>query len=109
MIAEVQVRGPGADEIGVSSRINFFPAGPESGQRDEATPLQANRAEVLGRSFVRSGWIAVVAGLLFPIVALWGAIVGYQLSRGGHPQGRVLLVAGSVVFLARFGLYLALQ
>ena len=65
------------------------------------------RQEALRRRFVRNGWILVVAGLLIPFLALWGAGYGWGMREYAPRSGWPLVIAGVTVFAVRLGLYLS--
>jgi hypothetical protein len=69
-------------------------------------PTAAPRAELLRRRALRQAWFAILAGLLIPFIALWGARTGWQLRTTDRVHGLVLVAAGLAVFGVRMGLYL---
>jgi hypothetical protein len=56
---------------------------------------------------LKRGWGLIAAGLLFPVLALGGAGVGWIVRRRDARHGWALLALGVAVFALRVGLYLA--
>lgn len=90
----------------MARHIAYLPA--DDARRDppaqELAP-RGNRYEIELRRDVRFGWIAIAAGVILPVVALWGALRGWQLRRIGHPQGTPMFLLAWSVFAARVALY----
>jgi hypothetical protein len=67
--------------------------------------LRRPRAELMRRRALKEGWIAVLVGLIIPVVALWAVRVGWNLRDSQRAQGNALMAVGATVFVARLALF----
>jgi hypothetical protein len=63
------------------------------------------RAELLRRRAFKEGWVAILIGLIVPVVALWAVRVGWNLRDSQRAQGNALMVVGATVLVVRLALF----
>jgi len=83
--------------------IPYWPVAESQAVESEA--LRPNRAEVVKRSLVRRGWIAVGIGVLIPFAEILAIVIAQSLRKAGHRQGRPMLIIASVILVLRTALY----
>lgn len=72
----------------------------------EGESIEARREQLVLRRYRNVGWLWVVAGVIVPFLAAWGAYRGFRLWRMGRPtDGLPLLMVGAALFALRLGLY----
>ncbi len=65
-------------------------------------PNFRSRGELLQRKALRNGWLLNLGGLLFPLLALGGAYIGFQAARGGRRElGLAMAAVGLAIFSLR--------
>lgn len=68
--------------------------------------MSYGRAEAVRRRSLRGAWGWLAAGLLIPVLALYGAYIGWGHRNSAPRQGYTLVVLGFAVFAIRVALYL---
>lgn len=71
------------------------------------TPDAPGREELVARRWTLRGWGLVLLGLVVPVVALFGASVGWYLRDRRDWRRYALIAAGLTVFAVRMSLWLA--
>ena len=68
-------------------------------------PLRT-RSEALQRRTIRNAWLCMLVGLIIPFIALWGAVMGWQVRPAAPRAGWSLVVVGVTIFVVRMAIYL---
>ena len=73
----------------------------------QTMPTLQSRQALLRRRSLRSGWLMVAVGVLVPVLALWGGVVGWRMRHVVPTQGWALAGIGTAVFAVRLALWLS--
>lgn len=72
---------------------------------DQISLTTQPRSALVRQRALRTAWLCVAAGLIVPVVALWGVRVGWAWRSSG---GQVpLIVCGLAVFIVRLALWMS--
>lgn len=69
-------------------------------------PVGEPRADLLRQKTLRMGWVLVGVGLVLPILALAGAVSGWQVRRRDGGGQLALIITGIAVFAIRLTMWM---